>query len=64
MKGVQGFFQRWELGVSGSGPIFPTVNFFFFNLFFSFWPHRTACGILVPPTRDQTRAPCSGSVES
>lgn len=30
MKGVQGFFQRWELGVSGSGPIFPTVTFFFF----------------------------------
>ena len=35
------------------------VLIFFF--FFNFWPHWGACGILVPLTRDQIRAPCNGS---
>ena len=31
-------------------------------LFFLFWPHRVACRTYL--TRDQTRAPCTGSAES
>ena len=27
-------------------------------LFFTFWPHPMASGILVPPTKDWTRIPC------
>ena len=29
--------------------------------FILFWPCHTACGLPVPPTMDQTPAPCSGS---
>ena len=36
----------------------------FFVFFFSFLLFCEACGILLPPTRDQTRAPCSGCSES
>ena len=36
---------------------------FFVCLFLGFFGH-IACRILVPQTRDRTRAPCSGSVES
>ena len=37
----------------------------FFNSYFilPFWPHQMACGILVPPTRDQTLALCSGNLD-
>ena len=36
-------------------------NFIYLFIFkiFTFWPCHTACGILVPRTRDLTRAPCS-----
>ena len=37
----------------------------FFNWqYFLFWFYRVACRVLVPLTRDQTQAPCSGSTES
>ena len=29
-----------------------------------FWLHYTACGILVPPTRDGAHVPCCGSIAS
>ena len=34
------------------------------EFFFFFWPSYAACGILVPPSRDQTHASCIGSMES
>ena len=36
---------------------------FFNSYFITFWPHQMACGILVPPTRDQTLALCSGNLD-
>ena len=30
-------------------------------LFFNFWLHLTACGTLVPQTRDQTCTPCTAT---
>ena len=58
--------RQIKLESLGVGPIYVLVFLF---LFF-FWPHCTACGILVPHvglyswTRDETRALCSGSAES
>ena len=36
----------------------------FSSCFSFFWPRHAACGIFDPPTRDRTRAPCSGSAAS
>ena len=33
-------------------------------MFFLFWPHHTACGILDPPPGHWTRGACSGSTEA
>ena len=54
----------WE-GLEGSSQ--RKDSFFFLKkciFIYLFRLRHVACGILVPPIRDRTRVPCSGSVES
>ena len=60
-SGQGGVWEDWGQSRSCSSHLPPGLVLFFF-LFFIFWQHHMACGILVP--WDRTHAPCSGRAES